>query len=141
MGIRVDDVIHALSALTIQDPQRVKTEEHSTTLSPITEEKTGFNRFSGPVDGGTRVWEERGGGEGGEGEGEGGRRGVDGGKERERRREETGGKRSGGYAEEKESERGRERGGEESERESITIHNDSLDPEQSHLTWEPDDVH
>ena len=50
LGIRPEDVINALSALTIQDPQRTKNEEQCATLSPITEERPSFNnRFSDTV--------------------------------------------------------------------------------------------
>ena len=42
LGIRPEDVIQALSALTIQDPHRIRSEEPCATLSPITEERPTF---------------------------------------------------------------------------------------------------
>ena len=50
LGIRPEDVIQALSALTIQDPHRIRSEEPCATLSPITEERPTFlERESGSL--------------------------------------------------------------------------------------------
>ena len=55
LGIRPDDVIQALSALTIQDPHRIRSEEPCATLSPITEERPAFpERESGSLGTGER---------------------------------------------------------------------------------------
>ena len=55
LGIRPDDVIQALSALTIQDPLRIRSEEPCATLSPITEERPTFpERESGSFGTGER---------------------------------------------------------------------------------------
>ena len=141
LGIRPEDVIQALTALTIQETQRIKFEEHSATLSPITEEKTGFNRFSTESVATTRVSEvmvegcERGEGEGGEDRDEGG-------KGRECMEDRQNGRcLEDGGREEKTGQEG-ERGGcvdhrrEEEGKEKHGI----IDTQQGSLTWETDDV-
>ena len=71
LGIRPEEVIQALSALTIQEPQRVKNEEQATSLSPISEERPAI----GVVTVGLQKREEGEGECGREGEGECGREG------------------------------------------------------------------
>ena len=66
MGIRPEEVIQALSALTIQEPHRAKFEESFSTLSPITEERPKFPLEQASVSLGTGESES----EKGEGEGE-----------------------------------------------------------------------
>ena len=67
LGIRPEDVIQALSALTIQEPHRAKFEESFSTLSPITEERPKFPLE--PASGGLGMGEPAYEREGGEGEG------------------------------------------------------------------------
>ena len=77
LGIRPEEVIQALTALTFQEPQRVKSEEQCTAtsmLSPITEEQPGgLGGIPGSKGATEKVWETRaredGEGESGEGEG------------------------------------------------------------------------
>ena len=95
LGIRPEEVIHALSALTIQEPHRAKFDESFSTLSPITEErpKLCLEQASGDVGMGGLVCE-REGGEGGEEaeEGERGKKGkAEGGEEEARQRAGEGG--------------------------------------------------
>ena len=79
LGIRPEEVIQALTALTFQEPQRVKSEEQCTAtsmLSPITEEQPGgLGGIPGSKVATGKVWETRaredGEGESGEGGGKG----------------------------------------------------------------------